>query len=376
MSEYQYYEFQAIDRPLSAREQEELRALSSRARITATSFVNEYNFGDFRGRPEALMERHFDLFLYVANWGSRRFMMRLPRRFLDEATAGPYCHHDSAEVCVAGDSVILDLQRNELDSEWIDDCSGWLAGLAEVRNELLRGDLRCLYLGWLAGVAGGVIDDTEPEPPRPPGLARLSAPLQRLANFLVLSPDLLAAGAGADDTEAPRPPEPADLEAFVRALPEAEKTALLLRAVVGDDRLLGDDLRRRCEREHAAASGAATRPALSRRTAGDLRALAEQIEARRSRKEAERATAARDRQLNALAGREAEVWAKADALADGKLPRTYDEAVTLIRDLRDLAERNGTTPAFTARLTRFHERHRAKTSLRQRLVRAGLAPDR
>ena len=34
MSEYQYYEFRAIDRPLSERELTELRALSSRAQIT------------------------------------------------------------------------------------------------------------------------------------------------------------------------------------------------------------------------------------------------------------------------------------------------------------------------------------------------------
>ena len=39
MSEYQYYEFLAIDRPLSEQEQAELRELSTRARISATSFT-------------------------------------------------------------------------------------------------------------------------------------------------------------------------------------------------------------------------------------------------------------------------------------------------------------------------------------------------
>lgn len=42
MSEYQYYEFQAVDRPLSEHEMGELRACSSRATITATRFVNHY----------------------------------------------------------------------------------------------------------------------------------------------------------------------------------------------------------------------------------------------------------------------------------------------------------------------------------------------
>ncbi len=45
MSEYQYYEFQAVDRPLDTAEQAELRVLSTRARITATGFVNHYDWG-------------------------------------------------------------------------------------------------------------------------------------------------------------------------------------------------------------------------------------------------------------------------------------------------------------------------------------------
>lgn len=42
MSEYQYYEFQGIDRPLTEKQMAELRAISTRARIMPTSFVNEY----------------------------------------------------------------------------------------------------------------------------------------------------------------------------------------------------------------------------------------------------------------------------------------------------------------------------------------------
>ncbi len=45
MSEHQYYEFRSIDRPLDRAAQQELRGLSSRARITATSFVNHHEWG-------------------------------------------------------------------------------------------------------------------------------------------------------------------------------------------------------------------------------------------------------------------------------------------------------------------------------------------
>ena len=51
MGEFQYYEFQAIDRPLDREDQAALRALSTRARITAASFTNHYEWGDFKGDP-------------------------------------------------------------------------------------------------------------------------------------------------------------------------------------------------------------------------------------------------------------------------------------------------------------------------------------
>lgn len=43
MGEYQYCEFVAIDTPLTPKQMAELRARSSRANITQTSFVNDYN---------------------------------------------------------------------------------------------------------------------------------------------------------------------------------------------------------------------------------------------------------------------------------------------------------------------------------------------
>ena len=65
MSEYQYYEFLAVDRPLSTEEIRELRKLSTRAENTATRFTNTYSYGDFRGSPEDMMEKYFDAHVYL-----------------------------------------------------------------------------------------------------------------------------------------------------------------------------------------------------------------------------------------------------------------------------------------------------------------------
>ncbi len=58
MSEYQYYEFLALDRPLTDKQRAELRSISTRAEITATRFVNEYQWGDLKGDPRTMMERY------------------------------------------------------------------------------------------------------------------------------------------------------------------------------------------------------------------------------------------------------------------------------------------------------------------------------
>ena len=73
MSEYQYYEFRTLDRDLTDTEMDALRRISTRAMITSTSFTNHYEWGDLKADPLKLLEKYFDAFVYVANWGSRQF---------------------------------------------------------------------------------------------------------------------------------------------------------------------------------------------------------------------------------------------------------------------------------------------------------------
>ena len=49
--------------------------------------------------------------------------------------------------------------------------------------------------------------------------------------------------------------------------------------------------------------------------------------------------AARDRHLNMLAKRQTDAWRRIDALVVTKRPGDYDAAITLLKDLREIAER-------------------------------------
>jgi hypothetical protein len=110
-----------------------LRNLSSRAQITPTSFVNEYHWGDFKGNPLKLVERYFDAFLYVANWGTRWLMFRVPRNLVDVDLVKKYCPGDSAVIHEKGDYLILAFTSETEDYEW-EEGEGWLSSLLSTQT--------------------------------------------------------------------------------------------------------------------------------------------------------------------------------------------------------------------------------------------------
>jgi hypothetical protein len=216
MSEYQYYEFQAIDRPLDKRAMAELRKITSRAEITSTSLINEYHWGDFKGDPNRLMEKYFDAFLYMANWGSRWLMLRLPVRGFPLSAAKPYLASDSFEAWATKTHVILDFHSEDENGDDFMGAGGWLASLMPLRADLLAGDLRCLYLAWLAGSLYQLEqeDNGGAPPPNPGGLRSLSGSLKRFADFMRLEKSVLARAGRADAAMAPS--SPSKTPAFTR----------------------------------------------------------------------------------------------------------------------------------------------------------------
>ena len=70
----------AIDRPLNDRQMQELRAISTRAAISRTSFSNHYEYGDLKANPRDLLVKYFDASLYFANWLYPRNRLPIPER--------------------------------------------------------------------------------------------------------------------------------------------------------------------------------------------------------------------------------------------------------------------------------------------------------
>jgi len=380
VSEYQYYDFRAIDRALTKVEIAELRSVSTRAVITSTSFTNHYEWGDLKADPLKLLEKHFDAFLYVANWGTRELYLRLPKELVDYKAFTAMLPGEAAHVRKAGDWVIVSFENSLEDDDW-DDGTGWMGSLMSLRSELLRGDIRCLYLGWLLCAQNEELAEDELEPAVPAGLGELSAPLHSLIAFLGIDEDLVEVAAAAS-APLEAGPDREKLATWIQSWPEREKNNLLVAAVSEPGERWKNGLLRRFEQQNPRRTLPVPN-AIRRRTAGDLMTLAHAraeerdrlLEAKRVAEVARRKAedeVNRARYLDQLGNREEATWNQIAAHIQKRQPNEYGKAVTLLTDLRDLAVRQGRETAFQSALGELRRTHAAKESFLRRLTKARL----
>ena len=382
MSEYQYYEFIAIDEPLTPKQMAELRSHSSRANITPTSFVNDYQWGNLKGDPVDWMRRYFDAHVYVANWCTCSLYLRVPRGAFDAETLRTFETESAFSVEQTKTHWLFEWALSESDNYdrfAEEDGRGWMGRLAPLRDELLRGDMRSLYLGWLAGVSAGEVDDEATEPPPPPGLSRLTAAQHSLAEFLEVDEDMLTA-AGLSDQQATKPDRKSDaeLDTWIAELPMAEKASILKLLLTGQAqqavrRLKLDFLAWQREQRPIG------EPEPRRRTVAVLQELAASAaETRKTKEAAQRKKAEAERQakrktyLRTLAADFDQCWRNADKRAERGIASAYDEVKCTLVDLCDAYALCASRADFDRKLVQFMARHGKSGALVRRLVDAGL----
>ena len=219
------------------------------------------------------------------------------------------------------------------------DAEALLSAIVGVRAELAAGDLRPLYLAWLAAYGAWERDedvfdrdaDDDLEPPVPPGLGTLTAAQRALADFLRVDDDLLAIAA----QTSPPLEETADddLAAWVSRLPVATKNRLLPRVVQGEAARVRMEMLRRFRDDTAPTISVPARRTVAdlldnaaRRRADHDRRLAAKRAEDAARREQARALA-RERRLDELADEEDAAWSRVDAMIATRKPAEYDAAV-------------------------------------------------
>ena len=367
MSTYEYYEFKAIDQDLTAEDQAMLRAISSRAKITNSTFVNEYSWGSFKGDPEELMNDYFDMHLYIANWNSQRLMIRVPKESLEDSDALATAKEiDWVNIETSDNHVIIDIYQNEgsEDFDWIEG-EGWLDALIPLRADILSGDYRLLYLPWLVMLKSGELSDDALEPL--PGIGPLSDALNKAAEFFHIDCDLVNAAALNSPYEKPTSHH---LRQFISEISEKEKTDLLIR-VMEDDPHVGTYLMQQLRRQSTA-----HKP--TRRTVAELQALTLETRAKRKRaekkeREVEAARKAKAEEI-ALLGRikviklrGEEAWSEVESEITRGNASGYDHATALLSDLKHLAAEEGTTTDYSQRLSDIRKRHSRRKKFLERV---------
>lgn len=265
----------------------------------------------------------------------------------------------------------------------MDEGPGWMRRLAPLRDELLRGDLRPLYLGWLAAAdeIGG--DDREPEVP--PGLASLSPAQQALVEFIEVDPDMLAAAAAgsarisgnAEDSK-DEEAQSARLDAWLGTWSREEMAPMLKLIAQGQGREAEREIRSRLATWRKAQQPSSA-SAVPRRNIGQLRELARSATGVRRQREAEERAAQkaedhrqREATLRLLMADVDKRWATIDAQARRGSASGYEQAVRALTDLAEGYALTSSRREFDRALRRLLVRHATRGALLRRLTEAGL----
>jgi hypothetical protein len=373
MSEYQRYEFMTIDRPLTRAQLDAVNTLSSHIEASSTHALIEYHWGDFKHDPIKVLHEFFDGFLYWANWGSPELAFRFPHGILPADLAEDYDLEEFVTFTQHRDYDILDIHFGEMEApdEWID---YELGSLIAIRDELMEGDLRALYIVWLASqimIEGydEEVDEEEEEdweisvPPVPSAFGTLTAAQQALAELLQVPQELLVAAARHSNAAMPSPDD--NVVAWVELLPQARRSDYLVRLThnePGLSRLLVKELR-----ELNQGKTTATPSTGEHVTYATLLAESKAIKARLEREKREQEQLARQRHLQEIHDHQDSYWHQVDQAVTRSTGTGYDEATRVLIELREAADQFQESQEFQARFRAWVRAHLRRPAFVKRL---------
>lgn len=376
MSEYQYHEWQTVDKVLTPEEQAEVDSLSSHIEVSSSRAVVTYHWSDFRHDPKRVLLDYFDAYFYMANWGTLRLMFRFPKGLIDEEAITPYMLDEYVSLETVGEDQVLDLEFNlEYGEGWLETESG-LSGFIRLREDLIEGDYRLLYLAWLKARTmseewvvdyGNEISYPDHEPPVPAGLKKLSPGLKHFIDVFELDPFLVQAAAEASENLTASPN--INYRQLVAHLSREEGQAFLADLAEGKPGV-APALRKRLL---AFLPDQRSTRRQSPRTIQQLLQRAKELEQIERTRQAEAARKKHIAEMEALAAREEQAWQEVDQLLDRgrRIASVYDDATARLRRLAQLSEFKHTEQIFQRRVQALAEKYTNRSALIQRWKREG-----
>lgn len=371
MSEYQFYEFRSIDRPLTTEEQQAIGQWSSRTYPTATGATFIYSHGDFPKDPKQVVGQYFDAMFYIASWGTTQLMFRFPKALLNRQAIELYCSVEEISLVEHGTYAILEMQASDEEGYgWIDG-EGVLSSLIGLRQDILNGDYRSLYLTWLQACSQyrelPEFDEELRDPPLSRHLTPFNDALKSWVEVLHLDQDILAAASARQAGVTEKPSQ--DMAAWLALLPETEKDQFL-QSVLNEEPLLSVKLRNRLHELSVPSKEAATNS--SCRAIADIFQEADQINRQRRKIEQGKYEEQQRQKLLQIEADEITLWKLVDQYISEKKPKAYDAAVTILKDLLLLAKHRGTQADYEQRIQNILQEYPRLSSLKSKIITAGL----
>ena len=372
MSEYQYYEFAAIDGPISDEGLRYAQGCSSRAEVSRVRWQNTYSYGDFRGSVDTLL-KHYDAHFYIANWGTVRLGLAFPAGVLSAKTLEPYLRGGSRDeqtltVKEIGERRIVWWARNE-EGGW-----GWTEGeglidqLIGIREELMRCDHRALFLGWLADFDPdewrNPKDGAVSMPPIPAALNQLSPAQAALVEQFPVDPDALAVAAelsGADT------PDRIPMAAALEGLSVSQMRTLLGQVAEGGGPGVMAELSRLTFPRLQTPAGQTMKCIDFAAKVIEARSIRQKKKAKAAAAEQQRKEESRQQHLASIMRRADAIWSGLDPLMDQKVASAYEQGAAQLQELRDAYTQASDGAAFNQKLSEFRRRYSNRPAMLRRI---------
>ncbi len=349
MSEYQYVAFRAVDRPLDDKQLAFAEKQSSHSELSRWEMSVEYHYSSFRGDVDGLLRRGFDVHLAYTNYGDREVKLRLPSGLpFSKPTLKSFLSCDSLtwKKDAKGNGGILTVRpfhdSDSIEEDW--DLDDYLDSIAKLREQLISGDLRAMYLLWLCAAYDDNEDPAEMiEPAVPHGLDTMPTLSVDLMPFFGLDPLMLKAAANGVPAFKPEEDDEDPIQVWAQSISEA-RSRELLRMFLRDD---AASVKAELLAEIRDAGSPADWPTTNRgRSLDDLLAATEVLreKANEQEKKKARAKAVRDaakaekkRQARMTKMKESpKTWlAQAEELAAARGTHNYKAAAEILADLRE-----------------------------------------
>jgi len=372
--EYQQYEFQCIDKPLSPEDRAEISSWSSRTEATASGATFTYSYSDFPKDEFQVVVRYFDIMLYQANWGTKRLLIKLPLKLVDyealkqfDSSVGKRYYYERDLVVTRNQEyAFIDFNENDEDGyiDWVEE--GSLLSLLPIREYIINGDYRPLYLFWLhamlrraqqtnATESLAKILNTK-EPPVPNNLKKISAPLQDFIEYWAIESSWIkAACQNSQDQTKPT----LDLEKSIKSLSEKEKNDYLLRLAKGELRLNQHFLKFLQKKEGLSTTNTKHE---NRRNVKDLVEVVKKIDFEKQSLAKAEAEKKKKEEMRRIANTEERRWESIHKNVSKGNSRAYDFAVETLKELLELAEFRNEIPAFKTQLEKIKTKFSRKSS--------------